>query len=129
MRASLETELSLEFVDAEVPIVSLALQHTKGDQAAGDVMPLGSLGARLTATQCELIFAHTDDFFDLGPDVIQPAYLRGRDRQAIGGVVLGAVSDHQYFESPTQPTGLGPIGMPTMVTEPVSIEAAVLLEA
>ena len=129
MRACLETELSRELVDAEVPIMSLALQHTKGDQAAGEVMPLGSLGARLTATQCEVLFAHTDDFFDVGPDVIPPAYLRGRDRQAIGGVILGAVSDHQYCESPTQPTGLGPIGMPAMGTEPVPLDAAVLLEA
>jgi hypothetical protein len=66
--------------------VSLALQHTKGDQAAGDVMPLGPLGAHLTAAQPELIFAHTDDFFNLGSHVIQPTHLRGRYRQAIGGV-------------------------------------------
>jgi hypothetical protein len=36
--ASLETELSLEFVNAEVPIMACPLQHTKGDEAAGHVM-------------------------------------------------------------------------------------------
>jgi hypothetical protein len=129
IRAPLETELSLALVDTKVPIVSLAFQHTKGHQSAGDVMPLGPLGARLTAAQPELSFAHTDDFFDLGSHVIQPTDLRGRYRQAIGGVVLGAVSDHQHFKPPAQPTGLRPIGMPAMVTEPVPIEAPIPLEA
>jgi hypothetical protein len=107
----------------------LALQHTKGGQAAGDVVLLGPLGACVTATERELSFAHTDDFLDLGAHVIQPAYLCGGYPQAIGGVVRGAVSDHQYFEPPAQPTGLRPIGMPAMVTKPLSIETAVLLEA
>ena len=40
MRASLETELALQFVDAELPIVPLPLQYTKGDQAAREMVPL-----------------------------------------------------------------------------------------
>lgn len=107
----------------------LALQHTKGDQAADDGMPLGPLGARLTAAQRELIFAHTNDVLDLGSHVIQSAHLRGWYRQAIGGGVLGAVSDNQNFEAPAQPTGLSPMGLTTMVTESVYVESAVLLEA
>ena len=39
-RASPETELALELVDAEVPIVPLPLQHTKRGQAAREMMPL-----------------------------------------------------------------------------------------
>src|SRR5215510_1064370 len=39
--ASLETELSLEVVDAEVQIMSFPLQHAKGDKAAGHVMLSG----------------------------------------------------------------------------------------
>ena len=40
MRAPLETELALELVDTEVPIVPLPLQHTKGGQAAREMMLL-----------------------------------------------------------------------------------------
>jgi hypothetical protein len=40
MSASLEIELSLAFVDAEVPIVPLPLQHTQCDQAARELMPV-----------------------------------------------------------------------------------------
>jgi hypothetical protein len=92
-------------------------------------MPLGPLRAGLTAAQCALIFAHPDDLLDLGSHVLQPAHLCGRCPQAIGGVVLGAGSDNPYCKPPAQPTGLSPIGMPAMVTAPLSIEAAVLLEA
>jgi hypothetical protein len=49
MRASLETELSLEFVKAEVSIVPLPLQHTKRDQAAREMMPLRPFRTGLTA--------------------------------------------------------------------------------
>jgi hypothetical protein len=40
MRASLETELALQFVKAELPIGPLPLQHTKGDEAAREMVPL-----------------------------------------------------------------------------------------
>jgi hypothetical protein len=92
-------------------------------------MPLGPLGAGLAAMQRELIFAHTHACLDLGSPALDPAHLPGRPRQAVGRIVLGAVSDDQHFETPVQPTDPGPVGVPTMVTEPVSIESAVLLEA
>ena len=38
--ATSQTELALELVDAEVPIVPLPLQHTKRGQAAREMMPL-----------------------------------------------------------------------------------------
>jgi hypothetical protein len=74
--------------------MSFPLQHTKGDEATGDMMQLRPRGADLTATQPELILTHPDHFLDLRMETIQAAHLRGRQRQAIGGVVLGAVSDH-----------------------------------
>ena len=40
MRVPLETELALEVVDTEVPIVPLPLQHTTRGQAAREMMPL-----------------------------------------------------------------------------------------
>ena len=75
MRVSLETELALKFVNAELAIVSLPLQHTKGDQTAGEVMDLCSFGARLTAIQAELILAGPDDFLNMGVEAIQSAHL------------------------------------------------------
>jgi hypothetical protein len=33
-----ETELALELVDSQLPIMSFPLQHTKSDQAAGHMM-------------------------------------------------------------------------------------------
>src|SRR5215813_12283059 len=100
MRVSLETELALKFVTAELAIVSLPLQHTKGDQTAGEVMYLRSFGARWTAIQAELILADPDDFLNMGAEAIQSAHLDRRQGQAIGGVVLLAVSDNEYFEAP-----------------------------
>jgi hypothetical protein len=64
-RASLETELSLQLVDAEVPIRSFPLQHAKGDEAAGHVVLLSPVRACLTAGQPELILQDSDDFFDV----------------------------------------------------------------
>jgi hypothetical protein len=78
MRASLETELSLEFVEAEVQIVPLPLPHTKGDEAAGHVLLLSSVRARLTARQTPLILADSEDFLDLGTHAIEVAHLGGR---------------------------------------------------
>ena len=86
MRAPLETELALEFVDAELPIMSLPLQHTKSDEAAGHMMLLSPVRARLTARQAQLIFAGPNDFLNLGPHTIEAAHLGGRQGQAIGGI-------------------------------------------
>jgi hypothetical protein len=64
--------------------MSLSLQHTKGDQAADQMMLLRPVRERLTARQAQLILAHPDDFLDLGTHAIESAYLRGRQRQARG---------------------------------------------
>jgi hypothetical protein len=125
---SLDTELSLKLVDAEVPIMSFPLQHAKGDEAAGHVMLLSPVRARLTAGQAQLILAHPDDLLNLGTHVIQAAHLCGRQRQAIGGIVLLAVSDNEPFEASVPPAAFGPIGVPPMVPQGVPIEPAILFE-
>ena len=99
--AALETELALDFIDAELPIMSFPLQHTKSHQATGHMMQLSPLRPGLTARQAELILADPDDFLNLRADTIYPPYLHRRQLQAIGGVVLLAVSDNQYSEAPT----------------------------
>ena len=107
-RQALATELALEFVDRETSVMPFPLQDTKGDQAADDVVQLRPLRARLTATQAELILADADDFFNLGTDAIQPTHLGSRQREAIGRIVLGAVSDDQDFQAPGQPAASRP---------------------
>lgn len=72
------TELALERVYREAAVLPFPLQHTKCDQAAGQVMPLSLLRTRLTAIQPELVFADADDFLDLRPHPIEAADLRGR---------------------------------------------------
>jgi hypothetical protein len=46
----------------------------------------------------------------------------------MGGVVLVAVSDNEYFEAAAQPADFGPVGEPPMVPHRVSIKPAILLE-
>jgi hypothetical protein len=105
------------------------LQDTKGRQATGDMMPLSPLGARLTARQTELILASFHDFLDLGAQAIEPPYLRRGERQTIGGVGLGAVSDAQDFQASGPPAGRCPIRVPPIRSERLTIEPAVLLQA
>ena len=62
-RTTLTTEVALEFVDREAAVISFPLQDTKGDQTAGEIMPLRPLRARLTAAQAELIFTDSNDLF------------------------------------------------------------------
>ena len=95
--ATSQTELALELVDTELALMPFPLQDTEGDQATGDVMQLRPLGARLTAGQAELVLTHPDDFLDLGPEAIEPPYLSRWQHEAVGGVILGAVSDDQDF--------------------------------
>jgi hypothetical protein len=95
--------------------LSFALQDTKGDQAAGEVMPLSPLRARLRAVQAELILTDADHFFSLYTDVLHPTHLVSRQGQAIGRIVLGAVSDDQDAQFTCEPatlypTGVAPIG-------------------
>jgi hypothetical protein len=125
---SLETELAFTFVNAELAIVSLPLQHTTGNQRAGAVMYLRSFGARLTAGQPELVLAGPDDFLNVGTQAIPSAHLHRRQGEALGGVVLLAVSDNESFEAPAQPTPLGPVRVLPMVPHRMSIEPAILLE-
>ena len=61
------------------------------------MMLLGSVRARLTVRQAQLIIADPDNFLDPGPDASQSADLRGIQCQAIGGVVLLVVSDNRLF--------------------------------
>ena len=108
--------------------MSCSLQHTKGDQTAGQMMQLSPLGTRLTASQPELILAHTDDFLDLCPPPIDAADFGGRQGQTIRRIVLGAVSGDQDFQPTCEPAGLRPIGMAPIGPKGLAIEAAVLLE-
>src|SRR5215211_6316814 len=85
------------------------------------MMELGPLGARLTARQAELVLANSHHLFDLGADAIQAPDLRRGQRQAAGGVVLGAVSDDQDFQADCQPAAFRPVGMPSMVENLLSI--------
>jgi hypothetical protein len=124
----LATELALECVDRDTSVLPFPLQDTKGDQAAGQVMPLRPLGTRLTAIEPELIFTDADDFLDLSTHLIESADLRGRQRQAVGGKVFGAVSNDQHFQASTQPAALRPIGVAPIGSERLAIEAAILLE-
>jgi hypothetical protein len=73
------------------------LQHTEGDETTGDMMQLSPLRTRLTATEPEVILTRTDDFFNVRPHSLAATDLHGWQCQAIGGVILGAVSDVQDF--------------------------------
>jgi hypothetical protein len=93
MGVPLKTELSLEFVNAELLIVPFPLQHTEGDQTARDMVLLSPFRTRLTAGQAQLILAGPDHCLNLRADAIQPTDLRSRQPQAMGGIVLLAVAD------------------------------------
>jgi hypothetical protein len=56
------TESPSEFVETELAIIALPLQHTKGDETTHDRMHLGPCGACLTARQPELILTRSDHF-------------------------------------------------------------------
>jgi hypothetical protein len=92
-------------------------------------MQLRPLRARLTAGQAELILADANHFLDLCPYSVVATDLGGRQRQAIGGVVLLAVSDNAHFQPPAQSADLRPIWVAPMVTERRPVEPAIFLEA
>ena len=114
--------------DTQVAIMAFPLQHTTCGKAAADGVLLCPDEAGLTATQPALIRADPHDCLDLGPPTMQTAHLWGHQRQAIGGLVLLAVSDHEHVEAPTQPAILGPVGMSPMVTEGVTMNPTMLVE-
>jgi hypothetical protein len=109
--------------------MAFPLQDTTRAQATRDVMHLRPLGARLTATPAALILTDAHDLFNLGANAIQAADLCARQRQAVGGLVLFAVSDHQHFAPSAHAANLGPGGVPPLLTDRVAIEPAVLLQA
>jgi hypothetical protein len=123
------TEVALEFVDREASVMPFPFQNTIGDQTAGEMVQLSPLRTGLTAIPPELILAHTYDFLDLRAHPRELADLRGRQRQAIRRIVLGAVSDDQDLEPTAQPTRLRPIWVAPTGPERLAIEPAVLLEA
>jgi site-specific DNA recombinase len=60
---------------------------------------------------------------------IQPADLGGRQCEAVGGIVLGAVSDDQDVQATSQPAGFRPIGGTPIGSEGLAIAAAMRLQA
>jgi hypothetical protein len=122
------TELAHELIDCKASVMPFPLQDAKGGQTARDVMPLRPLGACLTAAQAELSLTHANNLFNLGADAVQAADLRWKQCQAVGGIVLFAVSDNQNFEPSAQPADLGPVGMPPMLTDRMAVKPAVLLQ-
>src|SRR5688500_11659766 len=91
-------------------------------------MQLRPLGARLTAGQVELVLTNSKDFLDLSPEARDSPDLSRWQHQAVGGVILGAVSDDQDLQASGQPTAVRPIGVPPVGTNRLAIEAAVLLQ-
>jgi hypothetical protein len=91
-------------------------------------MDLRPLRARLTATQPGLIPTDPEHFFNLGADAIQPADLGRRQRETIGGQVLGAVSDDQDLQATAQPSWLRPRGGAPIGPQGWPVDAAILLQ-
>jgi hypothetical protein len=123
-----DTEALLEFVSAKTAIVSFTCQHTKSDQAASHMVPLRPLRPCLTARQDELSCVDANHFFKVVPDAIQPAHLGGRQRQPVGGLILGAVSDGQGFQASCAPAAGGLIGVAPIQPKRLPVEAAMLPE-
>jgi hypothetical protein len=99
MSTSLEAiSVALESVAREASVRPFSLQHTKGHHATGEMMQLSPLRTCLTAISPALILAPTHACFDVCPHPVESADLCRRQRQVVGGVVLGAVSDHQHFQ-------------------------------
>jgi hypothetical protein len=81
-----------------------------------------------TRWKVKLRLFHPDPFFTRGPDAREPPYLRSRQGQAMGAVVLLAVADNPDFEAPAQPANLGPVGVSPMRTPRVALKPAVFLQ-
>ena len=56
----------------------------------------------LTGLEAQLALQPLEHFFDLVPFPVQGAHLGGSSGQAVGGIVLAAVSHHKDFEPPSQ---------------------------
>jgi hypothetical protein len=90
-------------------------------------MQLRPLGARLTAGQVELVRTNSQDFLELSPEALDSPDLSRWQHKAVGGVILGAVSDDQDSQASGQPTAVRPLRVPPIGTNRLAIEAAVLL--
>jgi hypothetical protein len=66
---------------------------------------------------------------DVDALAIEAADLCGRQCQAMGGVVRGAVSDDQHCHAPRKPAGFRPVGMAPIGTPRETMAATRLLEA
>jgi hypothetical protein len=88
MRASLETALSLEGVEAEVPLAPLPLPHTQGHPAAREMLPWRPCRTGLTAGQAPWRFAEPEACRTWRAEARPSAPRHRGQRQAIGGVVL-----------------------------------------
>jgi hypothetical protein len=120
MRASLETALSLEGGEAEVPLAPLPLPHTQGHPAAREMLPWRPCRTGLTAGQAPWRFAEPEACRTWRAEARPSAPSHRGQRQAIGGVVLLAGSDTQPVEAPTPPAALRPVkGLP-VVTDRVA---------
>jgi hypothetical protein len=92
------------------------------------MMPLGPLGAGLPARAGRVICAATDDFRKVRAEAREAASLRSRSREAIGGVVLGAVAARQHFEAAASSATGRPVGVPPRGTDRVALAPTMLLE-
>jgi hypothetical protein len=128
-RTPLATGLLLELVDREAAVMPFPLEDAKGDHTAGEVMDLRPLRAGLTAAQLEVSRTDSEHCFDLRPHAVVATALAGRQRQAIGGRVLGAVSDGQDLHTSRPPTALRPLRVAPIRTQCLTIEPAILPEA
>ena len=62
-------------------------------------------------------------------EAIPLAYRCCRQGEAIGGEILGAVSDDQNVQAPSEPAGFRPGGMAPIGTSRETIDATILREA
>jgi hypothetical protein len=127
-RTAFETQLALEWLEAERPCLAFPLLDANSHAATGDVRELRALGARLTTGAAELLFAHAEDFLQESAEAVPATPLRSRPGQAMGGLVLGAISDDQDGAVTCQSIGGDPVGMPALRPHRLALAPAVLRE-
>jgi hypothetical protein len=72
------TELALAFVEREAWVMPFLLQDTTCDPTAGAVLEVRSLGARLTASQAQLLLTDSTDLCTLGAHPLASTHCGGR---------------------------------------------------
>jgi hypothetical protein len=98
--AALATEPPRACVETEGLCRPFPRQHTTRHPAAGDVRPLGPLRAHLTTGQAEGRLADAHHVITGGAAASPLTPLGGRPPQALGGLVRGAVADHEPCPPP-----------------------------